>query len=70
MADGIVQVNFRWGERVRDALFRAAEDAGRSAASQSEEIVSEWLRANGYLKAGRTAVVARRRIKRGKGDAP
>jgi hypothetical protein len=37
---------------VREALSQAARDDSRSVASLCEKILTEWLRAKGYLSKG------------------
>ncbi len=57
----VVQVGFRWSEDVRDALADAARAADRSASAQSEVIVADWLRKEGWLKPGGGRAATRRR---------
>lgn len=40
----------RLDEDVRKALTKAAADDSRSVSSLLSKIVSDWLKANGYLK--------------------
>jgi len=40
----------RLDEDVRKALTKAAKDDSRSISSLISKIITDWLRANGYLK--------------------
>ena len=49
---------FRLPNSVREALQKAAVNQHRSLSNMTFVIVSEWLKANGYLASGTKASVA------------
>jgi len=51
MTAPITPVSFRFAPEKKSALEQAAEDDSRSLSSMIDKILTDWLKANGYLKA-------------------
>lgn len=48
-------IGVRIALETKEALGKAAKDDRRSLASMTDKILTDWLIANGYLKAEKTA---------------